>query len=212
MSPPAKPASDRYEPLPGLFGLPGFLLRKLSPRGRRIVLGLIGLLVAAGIAAFLVYGPVIRENNRDREAAAQRAARQAEAAELARLRREQRPRTGRVAAGGSAAVIAGVERAITRDARARAETGELRTPASTTECDTQRDGDRLLLACTAVTTKVEADKSTIGSLIGYPYRGAVDPSTGRYGICKTSGHPGEGSFTRQREVPLPPACGGEPGG
>jgi hypothetical protein len=208
MGPPAKPA-DRHEPLPGLFALPGHLLRKLSPAMRKAVLAVIGLLVAAGIAAFIVYGPVIRENNRERKAAAREAARQAEVAELARLRREQRPRTGRVAAGGAAAAIAGVERAITRDARARAATGELRTPAQGTDCDAaEREGGRLLVACTAYTHKVAPDETTVGSVIGYPYRGAIDPSTGRYAICKTSGHPGEGSFTREREIPLPRACGG----
>ena len=208
MASPAKPA-DRHEPLPGLFALPGHLLRKLSPAMRKAVLAVLGLLAAAGIAAFLVYGPVIRENNRDREAAAREAAREAEVAELARLRREQRPRTGRVAAGGTAVAIAGVEQAITRDARARAATGELRTPAQGTDCDSAgREDGRLLVACTAYTHKVAPDESTVGSVIGYPYRGAVDPSTGRYAICKTSGHPGEGSFTRQREVQLPRACGG----
>lgn len=208
MASPAKPA-DRHEPLPGLFALPGHLLRKLSPVMRRLVLGVIGLLIAAGIAAFLVYGPVIRENNRNRETAAREAARQAEVAELARLRREQRPRIGTVAAGGAATAIAGVERAITRDARARAATGELPTPAQGTDCDAAaREHGRVLVACTAFTHKVAPDDSTVGSVIGYPYRGAVDPATGRYAICKTSGHPGEGSFTRQRELPLPRACGG----
>ena len=38
MTPPAQPA-DRHDPLPSLFGLPAHLLRQLSPRWRRIVLG-----------------------------------------------------------------------------------------------------------------------------------------------------------------------------
>jgi hypothetical protein len=208
MASPAKPA-DRHEPLPGLFALPGHLLGKLSPAMRKVVLAVIGLLVAAGIAAFLVYGPVIRENNRDREAAAREHAQRAEAAELARLRREQRPRTGTVAASGRAATLAGVEQAITRDTRARTATGELPNAAQGTDCEASAsEGGRLLLACTAYTHKVAPDQTTVGSVVGYPYRGAVDPATGRYAICKTSGHPGEGSFTRQREVPLPRACGG----
>ena len=36
--------ADRYEPLQGLFGLPGHFLRKLSPRGRGIVAALRGML------------------------------------------------------------------------------------------------------------------------------------------------------------------------
>jgi hypothetical protein len=36
----------------------------------------------------------------------------------------------------------------------------------------------------------------------------VAPESGRYALCKTSGRPGEGSYTRRVEVPLPKACGG----
>ena len=36
---------DRYEPLPGLLGIPRYLVRKLSPRGRRI------LAIVAGVLA-----------------------------------------------------------------------------------------------------------------------------------------------------------------
>jgi hypothetical protein len=59
-----------------------------------------------------------------------------------------------------------------------------------------------------VTSDVKASESTTGVLIGYPYRGAVAPTTGRYAICKTSGRPGEGSYTRRAPVELPKACGG----
>ena len=34
---PSSPPSDRYDPVPGLLELPGFLLRKLAPRGQRTV-------------------------------------------------------------------------------------------------------------------------------------------------------------------------------
>jgi hypothetical protein len=37
---PSTPPSDRYDPVPGLLELPGFLIRKLAPRGRRAVLAL----------------------------------------------------------------------------------------------------------------------------------------------------------------------------
>lgn len=206
MPQPARPA-DRYEPLPGLLGLPGFLLRKLSPPARKVVFAVLALLVAASVVAVIVFGPRIAESNRERAAEQRQAEREARAAELARLRAEQRPRTGTIAAGGA---IHGVEAAITRDARARVATGELETPAQRTDCRPvgHDAAERMLLACTAVTSDVPASETSRGVMIGYPYRAAVAPATGRFAICKTSGRPGEGSLTRRVEIPLPKACGG----
>jgi hypothetical protein len=206
VAPPAQPA-DRYEPLPGLLGLPGFLLRKLSPPARRVVLAVLALLVAAGVVAVIVFGPRIAESNRERAAEQRRAERKAQVAELARLRAEQRPRTGTIVAGGA---IPGVEAAITRDARARVASGELPTPALRTDCRPAGHdaAERVLLSCTAVTSDVRATETTRGVMIGYPYRAAVAPASGRYGLCKISGRPGEGSLTRRVEIPLPKACGG----
>jgi type II secretory pathway pseudopilin PulG len=203
---PAQPA-DRYEPLPGLFGLPGFLLRKLSPPARKVVLAVLALLVAAGVVAVIVFGPRIAESNRERAVEQRRAERKAQAAEVARLRAEQRPRTGTIAAGGA---IPGVEAAITRDARARVASGELPTRALRTDCRPAGHdaADRVLLSCTAITSDVPATETTRGVMTGYPYRAAVAPASGRYGLCKISGRPGEGSLTRRVEIPLPKACGG----
>ena len=121
-----------------------------------------------------------------------------------------RPRTGNVAAGGAAAVVAGVEEAITRDARARHAAGELATQVRHTDCHTLgRDAGRLVLACTAITSEVAPSETTRGLSVGYPFRAAVSPATGRYGLCKTSGRPGEGSLVRGRpQVELPRVCGG----
>lgn len=206
MSPPARPA-DRYDPLPGLFGLPAFLLRKLSPAMRKVVLALIALLVAAAVVTAIILGPRIAESNRERAANQRRAEREAAAAELARLRAEIRPRTGTIASGGA---IAGIETAITADARARVASGELETPVRRTDCHSvgHDAAQRVLLSCTAVTSDVAATEQSRGVLIGYPYRGAVAPASGRYSICKTSGRPGEGSYTRRVEIALPKACGG----
>jgi len=123
------------------------------------------------------------------------------------LRAEQRPRTGTIASGGA---IPGVEAAITRDARARLAAGELHTRVQSTDCHPvgHDDAQRVLLSCTAVTSDVPGTENSRGVRIGYPYRGAVAPTTGRYAICKTSGRPGEGSFTRRAQVALPKACGG----
>jgi hypothetical protein len=211
MAPPAQPA-DRHEPLPGLLGLPAHLLRKLSPRGRRLVLAAGALMVAAGVVAAIVLGPRIAESNRERAAEQQRAERRGRAAERARLAAEQRPRTGKLAPGGAAAAIAGVEEAITRDATARRATGELATRVRRTDCRTLgRDAGRLVLSCTAITSEVKPSDVTRGLVVGYPFRAAVSPETGRYGLCKTSGRPGEGAYIRGRpQVELPRVCGGLP--
>jgi hypothetical protein len=206
MAPPAQPA-DRHEPLPGLFGLPAHLLRQLSPAWRKFVIGLGVALLAGAVVAAIVLGPRIAESNREHAADQRLAERRAVARELARLRAEQRPRVGTLAGGGA---IAGVERAITRDARAREATGELDTRVQRTDCHPvgHDAAERILLACTAVTSDVAPSDANGGVLIGYPYRGAVAPTTGRYAICKTSGRPGEGSYTRRTHVALPRACGG----
>jgi len=208
MPPPAQPA-DRYEPLPGLLGLPGHLFRKLSPRGRRVAVGLGVVLLAALAATAIVAGPRIAESNRERAAEQRRDERRAAAAERARLAAEQRPRTGVLGAGGAAAAIAGVEQAITRDGRARVATGELRTPVQRADCRALGRADgRVVLACTAITSDVAPSPGVRGVTIGYPYRAAVAPATGRYGLCKTSGRPAAGMLTRDAPVELPRACGG----
>jgi hypothetical protein len=88
--------------------------------------------------------------------------------------------------------------------------GELPTPALRTDCRPAGHdaAERVLLSCTAVTSDVRATETTRGVMIGYPYRAAVAPASGRYGLCKISGRPGEGSLTRRVEIPLPKACGG----
>jgi hypothetical protein len=206
VTPPAEPA-DRREPLPSLFGLPGHLLRQLSPGWRRVVLATLAVLVAAGVVTAIVLGPRIAESNRERAAEQRRADRQAAARERARLAAEQRPRFGRVVAGSG--LFTGVEEAITRDARARLVTGELKTRVRRTDCHTiGRLGSRIQLSCTAITSEVAPSAAGGGVLIGYPYASAVTPATRRYAICKTSGRPGEGSFTHKAPVELPAACGG----
>jgi hypothetical protein len=202
MAPPAQPA-DRHEPLPGLLGLPGHLLRQLSPAWRRAVIAAAVVALAACVAAAIVLGPQISESNRERAAEQRRAERRAAAEELARLRAEQRPRTG------TATGVAGVEAAITRDAQARAATGELDTRALRADCRRLgRDGNRVLLGCTAVTSEIKGSEDVRGVTVGYPYRAALSVDSGRYALCKTSGRPGEGSYTRRAPVELPRACGG----
>jgi hypothetical protein len=204
MAPPVAPA-DRREPLPGLLGLPAFVWRKLSPTGRRVA-AVAGVVLLAGLVTLtIVLAPRIAESKREQAAEQRREAARALAAERARLRAEQRPRRGTVPV---LAAIPGVERAITADARARNETGELSVRVKRTDCRViGSDGARQLLGCTAITSETEASEAGSGVLVGYPYKAAVNLETGRYALCKTSGRPGEGAYNRARAVPLPDACG-----
>lgn len=207
--PHAVPApTDRYEPMPGLLGLPAFLWRKLSPRGRNVAAGIGVVLLVGSVAAAIVLIPRIAEINRNNEAAARRAALEAAKRHRAQLIAEQRPRQGNVS--GSAALIPAVERAITRDTRARTASGELHNAARATECHRiGRDGERILLACTAITSKVAGTDQVSGVVVGHSYRAAANPSDGRFAFCKASGRPavGFGAGTLP-EVKLPRVCGG----
>lgn len=207
MSPPASPA-DRREPLPGLLGLPAYFWRRLSPTGRRVAAAAGVVLLAAAVAAGVVLGPRIAETRRDNEARRREEQARVLAKERARLAAEQRPRRGTLSAAGPAAVVAGLERAITADARARSRTGELETEARRTDCRALgRDAGRLLLACTAVTREADAVEGSSPVLAGYPYRAALTEDSGAYAFCKISGQPGEGSYVRPSPVELPRACG-----
>jgi hypothetical protein len=199
-------SGDRYEPLPGLFGLPAHFLRKLSPRRRQVAVALCVLLLVAGVATAIALGPRISSSKREHAAAERRAQALALEKERARLAAEQRPLRGRLAAGTApnrAVLIAGVEQAVTRDASTRANAGELEHRARRTECrPLGRDRGRLLLSCTAITREVPASDNSSGVVIGYGYRAAVSPESGRYALCKTSGVPIGGRAL----VELPAVC------
>jgi hypothetical protein len=205
--------TDRYEPLPSLLGLPAYLLRKLSPRGRRMAAGLGVLLFAGAVAGAIVLVPQISESKREHAAAERQARIRAEARQRAQLIAEQRPRRGRVsvdreAAGGTRALIGPLERAITSDARARAARGELDNRTRRTTCrPVAREGARVLLSCTAITSEVETSQNSTGVVSGYNYRAAVSAETGRFAFCKSAGR--ALGFDRGRpSVALPRACGG----
>lgn len=207
--------SDRYEPLPGLLGLPAYLLRKLSPRGRKIAAGLGVLLLVGAVAAAIVLVPRISESKREHAAAERQSRLRAAARQRAQVIAEQRPRRGRVRVnrGGARptrAFIGTVERAITSDVRARVARGELDNPAARTACRRlAREGGRMLLNCTAITSEVETTENTSGVVVGYTYRAALSPETGRFAFCKSGGHAALGFSARgERAVELPDACGG----
>jgi hypothetical protein len=229
---PSNANSDRYDPLPGLTELPAFLIRKLSPRGRRAA-AIIGALLLVGLAVGLYFGiPAITDTKQERAAADRRAAAEHEAQLVAQLRAEQRLVDGRgtPAAGlqGHAAINArellegDLVNAVTRDADARVQSGEFTHSIRRVECEryprgahgenpaTDLSSPTGRYSCLAITADSPQTALSSPSVIGYPYRALVDFPTGKFTFCKFSGRPGEGSLTRKIRVPLPRACGGGP--
>jgi hypothetical protein len=202
------PQNDHYDPLPSLLSLPGFLYRKLGPRGRIAAKVGGGLLVVAVVAATIVLAPRIAESNRERKADERREAQAAQAARIERLRAEQRPHRGHADAGASrAGVLSELEAAVLADARAR----KLHGPApSRVECDplggANSDAARMGYDCIAVTSDLPSGERSPGGVLGHPFRAVADYSTGRFTWCKVSGRPGEGSLTSGGLVRLPRAC------
>jgi hypothetical protein len=214
-------ASERYEPLPGIAGIPKWVWGKL-PRAGRVG---VALLPFAIIALILLLGPGIDES-KDRRAQAEREQRAQQAAErVAQLRAEQRPRFERGTPAGSdvaarSALVATVPVAVQADARQRVAAGALDGPIRSVECEPYPrsvDGRGAHLdpsqptgrySCLAVTRAVPATEHNEASSIGHPYRVLVHFDTGRFAFCKVSGRPGEGSIGRHIPVPVPEACGG----
>jgi hypothetical protein len=214
-------APDRYEPLPGIAGLPKWIWNKL-PRAGRVALALLPFAV---VALILLLGPGIDES-KDRRAAAERERRVQLAAErVQRLQVEQRPRFRRGAAAGRdvaarSALVSALPEAIEADARRRVAAGDLDGPIRSVECEPYPrsvDGRGAHLdpsqptgrySCLAVTSEVRPSETNEGGVIGHPYRAMVDFDTGRYAFCKVSGRPGEFSISAEIEAPVPDACGG----
>lgn len=205
---------DRHQPLPGVLGLPGFLLGKLSPRGRRRFWVALGVVLVGAVAAAAILLPRISELKRERVADERREEVRYLRERRRTLKAEQRPRRGAARARGSAPVLKGLQAAIVDDVARRVRIGELETSVQRTECEalggTIRNGRPLdSYSCTAVTSDLpEGPDVSGGGVIGYPYRAVADLRSGRFTFCKVSGRPGEGSYTRGAVVRLPRACGG----
>ena len=228
---PQNARSDRYEPLPGVLELPGFLYRKLSPRGRRIAQLVAALLVVA-LAAGIVFGlPAITTTKEERAAAEASADAKRRAQRLEQLQAEVRLRQGRGTPargleGGAAltarrALAGELAAAVQQDAVARVQAGEFTQSIKRVECErfpravdganpaddlTSRTGRYSCLAITADAPKIANNER---SSIGYPYRALVDFTAGRFAYCKVTGRPGEGSLVREVPVRVPTACGGD---
>jgi hypothetical protein len=216
---------DRYEPLPGIAALPGWIWRKL---GRRIrLVAAVALLALAATAAVLI--PAILESKEERTESEQRE-RAERRAELAReLRAEQRPRFRRsasIAPPGAAperrlqaraALMDELRASILADARLRVRRGALDGPIRRVQCEpfprtlnavgADRDLSRRIgrYSCIAVTADLPRSEETIGGVIGHRYRVRVDFESGRYAFCKVSGQAGP---SREQLATTPRACGG----
>jgi hypothetical protein len=214
---------DRYEPMPGIMDLPGWIWRRLPPVAK------VGLVVAfvALIAVAVAIAPGIRESKSERERAEQQQRQRAKAAREARVRREQRPRfvDGPPATSGVAArerLLDEASASVLEDARRRVAAGRLRGPIRSIDCEPfprnvagigAEDSTELRFgryACLAVTAEFTETESTSGGLLGHPYRLRIDFDTGRYAFCKIAGRPAEGQLKRDLGVTVPPVCGGGP--
>jgi hypothetical protein len=217
----SRTVSERYEPLPGVTGLPRWIWRRL-PRAGRVALAL---LPVAVLALVLLLGPGIDESKDERARSEAESRQRARAERIAQLRAEQRPRFGREAPAGAnlparAGLLDAATLAVTEDARGRVAAGELDGPIRRVACEAyprtvEQSGAHLdpgrrvgTYSCLAVTADARATEHNEASAIGHPYRARIDFETGRYAFCKVSGRAGEGSIGRQPLVPVPRACGG----
>jgi hypothetical protein len=212
---------DRYEPMPGIIDLPGWLWRRLPPVAKvGLVVGFVALIVVAVLIA-----PGIRESKSERERAEQQERQRIQAAHEERIKRVQRPRfaTGPAATSGVAArrrLLDSASATLLVDARRRVAAGQLRGPIEGIDCEPfprtvagvgaedsteQRYGR---YACIAVTAEFKRSEASSGGLIGHPYRMRIDFDSGRYAYCKVAGRPGEGLLTRRVTVSVPRVCGG----
>ena len=211
---------SRYEPLPGLLGLPKFVWRRLPPAARTaaIVLG------AALVVGTVVAIPLIVTGKREGAADERRTEAAAKARSERRLRADQAPHRGHAAgvpraprAAREAAIVAALEGAITADARARLRAGTLPGPrVKDTACSSSkqladlqeraRERGGAVLACLAATTVSRAPGGKPFA-IGFEFLGVTNWRRATFTWCKTNPPPGEqfGGVLRA-EVPLQRAC------
>jgi hypothetical protein len=224
-------SQDRYEPLPGLLEIPGFLVRKIPPRARRPAAFAAAVLLVAVAVVLVLSIPAITESKEERAATEARLERERRAQRAAELRAELRLREGRgpAARGLAGAQAIEVRQALVEqlaadvraDAVSRVRAGELTQSVARVECErfprgaggedpardlSSRSGRYSCLAITADAPRTENNES---SSLGYPYRALVHFPSGRFTYCKISGRPGEGSLTREFPVRVPAACGGD---
>lgn len=217
---------ERYEPIPGLGGLPAWVWGKM---GRRLRIGL-GVALVASTALALALASTIGESKRERAEAERRARAEQRAQLIRRLEAEIRPRFRRSSSPAPpgagereqltarAGAMDEASAAILEDARRRVRRGQLEGPIlRVDECEAfprtiagpRADLDlsrrRGRFSCVAVTAEFGRGAASLGGVIGHRYRLLVDFESGRYAFCKVSGQAGP---TRRPLVTTPRACGG----
>jgi type II secretory pathway component PulM len=218
---------ERRQPLPTLWGVPGHLVRGLTPGRRRLAIAGLAVLLLGVAAAGVFVVPSYRAQRDAQQAAQARRAAADRATLLARLDREARPHAG---AGPAAAgvpphravavrgrLLDALEADVLVDARARVRQGELEGAYRSATCfefpkrlTTLRPEQlvhrpRLRVECIAASSEVAPSRLSSGSLIGVPYRAKVDFARGRFAWCKIVQRPGELSI-QQAQFRVPKAC------
>jgi len=202
------------------------------PSGRTLAIAAVVLVaLVAGAAALIV--PAI-DSSKERSAAAQaREDAQRRAASRRETIREQRPRRLDAAALLPAAgapdaevvsaretLLRRVETAISEDARARADAGELEGNPRGTQCepypkrsdradwpDQDPGAARGVYDCLVFVRAVPQTETNIGGQVGYPFRAVLDFKRFAVAWCKTDPVPGERVVPDPRTVlELPKAC------
>jgi hypothetical protein len=214
-------SEQRYEPLPGLLGLPRFVWRR-TPRRARIALVVLAVAAAVGTAIAI---PLIVAGKREGATEERRADAAAKLTAERRLRADQAPHRDRAAhaprapeAARQAAITAALEHAITADARARYRAGRLPGPAvkstvcqpdATQVADLQpaaRRAGGAVLDCLAATT-VSARPDGGRFAVGFEFVAAANWRRATFTWCKTNPPPGEKfGGARLAEVQLERAC------
>ena len=219
--------AERFEPLPGLARLPGFLLAKLPRRLRAATLAALALAALALAASVpLLDAAAERRAERARAGDAERIA-----GERARLVADQRvergwlrpserralrhalaasPATVRpgTPAGVPATVTASLERAISADVAARVAAGELAKGVEATECEPfAATASAVSFSCIAFHRR---DRLRLYHLTsGYRFRARAFASSGALVWCKQNHRPLHPATQGHVIVPLPTACTGQ---
>lgn len=227
-TPPTRPQRrppERYEPLPGLPQLPGWVWRKIGRPLRAVVV--VGVLAVVAMAVAAV--PALREASGERAASERRERAKLRERHIEELQAEQRPRLASsasiapIGAGAPAqlearaGLMAELSDSILADARRRVRLGALEGPIVGVTCepfprtvegigaDKDLSSRRGRYSCIATRSEFARTEESVGGLLGYPYRAMVDFRTGRYALCKISGRPDP---TPDSRVTTPRACGG----
>lgn len=191
---------------------------------RRALAGAAGAALLALVVVVFI-APAVDEDKRQSAEAERQRLELARAERNAALHEAQRPRTGSAprpagppTVASRRALVAGMEAAIARDARARAEAGELRGPILDVRCgpyprtatangaETRLDERVGRYECLAATTRIRPTESNPAGAIGHPYLARVDFAGFRYAFCKVSPPPGEKAIPRPGAPGVPAAC------